>query len=332
MELYNYQYMSKSRQQWQRQPSSAVSTIMQQSLSAAINQCNSSCQKCTNVWCCKHRVPCNQTATKTILKASVETMLQAIDSAPLTCHQNVPFVFKQGVCPHFTFSISFLNKVIQPIVTWFLKRWTSSTSQSSSPFPTCPKGRVRSSYTDHTLQKTASVPLYLAALINQWGKWLNIGSKLRVVPVKLAQSVLESHSDLRQKAEPLIKRTHSCHNWRRGEFGVLFTRSTAAREAFDGNMAALWARCVGSLPPCWACEVCSECYTWDTLHKFQPPRGETATCLLSQNQGRRKHSGQSGHGPTNNFRRKRAWHIAVGVASQHHACPLSSLVDRCSQL
>ena len=68
--------------------------------------------------------------------------------------------------------------------------------------------------------------------------------------MKLAQSVLESHSDLRQKAEPLIKRTHSCHNWRRGEFGVLFTRSTAAREAFDGNMAALWARCVGSLPPC----------------------------------------------------------------------------------
>ena len=73
-------------------------------------------------------VPPNPAAAKISLQVSLETMLKAIDSSPVTSHQKLR-LYRQGVCPRLTWSlqieefpISFFEKVLQPRVTRFLKK------------------------------------------------------------------------------------------------------------------------------------------------------------------------------------------------------------------
>ena len=75
-------------------------------------------------------VPPNPKESQGVVQASLERMLVAIDKAPITCHQRLR-LYKQGICPRLSwpflisdFSISFLERVLQPMATRFLKKWS----------------------------------------------------------------------------------------------------------------------------------------------------------------------------------------------------------------
>ena len=152
-------------------------------------------------------------------------MLQAIDSAPLTCHQKLR-LNKQGVCPWLTwplhveeFSISFVHKMIQPIVTRFLKRWSGLARPANPALLFLPVRRGGLGLPSLvTLYKKQQVSRYTQLLssrdssvreVAQHQLHIESGTQWQSFkPVELAQSVLESHSDFRQKA--LVKCAQAC--------------------------------------------------------------------------------------------------------------------------
>ena len=84
------------------------------------------------------RVPPDPAEARNSLKESLEAMLRAIDAVPVTRNQNLR-LYKQGVCPRLawplpveSFPISFFKKVIDPLITRYLKKWSGLTRSANT--------------------------------------------------------------------------------------------------------------------------------------------------------------------------------------------------------
>ena len=84
------------------------------------------------------RVPLDSAAPTSSLKQSLEEMLKAIDAVPVTRNQKLR-LYKQGMCPRLTwpllvntFPVTFLKKVIQPLITRYLKKWSGLTRSANT--------------------------------------------------------------------------------------------------------------------------------------------------------------------------------------------------------
>ena len=86
----------------------------------------------------KIRVPPDPADARSSLRESLEAMLRIIDAVPVTRNQKLR-LYKQGVCPRLTwpllvesFPVSFFQKIINPLVTRFLKKWSGLTRSSNT--------------------------------------------------------------------------------------------------------------------------------------------------------------------------------------------------------
>ena len=168
------------------------------------------------------------------------------------------------MCPQLTwplhveeFSISFLHKV-----TCFLKR-RSGLAQPANPallFLPVRRGGLGLP-SQATLYKKQQVSHYTHLLSSRDSSVREVAQHQLLIesgtqcqsfkPVELAQSVLESHSDLRQKA--LVKHTQAVVSTEEEESLVSHLLDQPQQQrmmsVFEGSMAALWARCVGKFLP-----------------------------------------------------------------------------------
>lgn len=84
------------------------------------------------------RVSRDTREAKVSLRASLQQMLKAVDTAPITRHQKLQ-LFKFGICSRLTWPlliedlpISWFEKDLQPLATQFLKRW-AGLARSANP-------------------------------------------------------------------------------------------------------------------------------------------------------------------------------------------------------
>ena len=248
-------------------------------------------------------VPPNPAAAKISLQVSLETMLKAIDSSPVTSHQKLR-LYRQGVSPRLTWSlqveefpISFFEKVLQPRVTRFLKKW-SGLARSANPallfLPPRRGGLGLPSLT--ALYKKQQVSRHMQLLSSRDSAVRDIAhhyqlresakQRQKFKPAVTAQLVLDNHPGLNRKAA--VKRARALVATEEEEMLTnnlqdLPQQGEMMRQ-FDGNAAALWARSVGKLPPeplRFALNATVESLpTNSNLHKWG--KRASASCILCQ--------------------------------------------------
>ena len=84
------------------------------------------------------RVHNDNTTAKFSLKENLQRMLEVVDQAPVTRQQKLR-LFKQGICPRLSwpllmedFSITWLERDLQPVVTKYLKKWSGLARSSNT--------------------------------------------------------------------------------------------------------------------------------------------------------------------------------------------------------
>ena len=214
------------------------------------------------------RIPPDPAAARSSLKSSLESMLQAIDAVPVIRSQRLR-LYKQGVCPCLMwpflverFPISLFKKVIQPLVTRYLKKWSGlmRSANTSLLFLSPRKGGLglpsvttmyKKQQVSRQVQLQTSRDPRVRKVAQQQLEVQRSMERVLFKPAEVAHSVIELDSNLCRKnlnrrARALVTTEEdealSANLLNLPQQGRMMTQ-------FGGNAAALWSRCISKLPP-----------------------------------------------------------------------------------
>ena len=214
------------------------------------------------------RVPPDPAEARNSLKESLEAMLRAIYAVPVTRNQKLR-LYKQGVCPRLTwpllvesFPISFFKKVIDPLITRYLKKWSGLTRSANTSllFLSPRKGGLglpsvmtiykKQQVCRHIQLQSSRDPAVRAVaqhhLEVQRHKQREVFRPAEVAQQITEQNVSLCHKSISRRAKTLVATEEdelmSSRLQNLPQQGKMMAQ-------FEGSAAALWSKCVGRLPP-----------------------------------------------------------------------------------
>ena len=214
------------------------------------------------------KVPPNPLAVRNSLKSSTVSMLGAVDSAPVTCHQKLR-LYKQGICPRPTWPflieeipVSYIERELQPLVTGHLKKWCGLAHPANTSLlylPTKRGGMGLPSLTGlYKKQKASCQAQFLSSrdlcvqnIAQHQHQKESRMLRQKFKPAQLARQVLDTNPGRNQKtlAKNVCAVVSEEEEQQLMEKLLNLPRQGEMVQHFEGNAASWWAKSIGQLPP-----------------------------------------------------------------------------------